>query len=81
MKLTERVLKEKKRNEQEKKDKTQFWQNEEDNMGYMYEDAPRWKPLNEDGGVFANKDDKSINTAPSVFERTTLFRVTNTDSL
>ena len=77
MKLTERVLNEEKRNLREKKKKKDFWENEEDNMGYMYEDAPKWMPLNEEGGVFANKDDKSINTAPSVFERTTLFRVTN----
>ncbi len=76
MKLTERVLNEGKRAIREKKDKKDFWENEEDNMGYMYEDAPKWKPLNEDEGVFANKDDKSINTAPSVFERTALFRVT-----
>ncbi len=76
MRLTERVLNEEKRSIREKKEKKVFWENEEDNMGYMYEDAPKWKPLNEDEGVFANKDDKSINTAPSVFERTTLFRVT-----
>jgi len=76
MRLTERVLNEEKRSIREKKEKKVFWENEEDNMGYMYEDAPKWKPLNEDEGVFVNKDDKSINTAPSVFERTTLFRVT-----
>lgn len=76
MRLTERVLNEEKRSIREKKEKKVFWENEEDNMGYMYEDAPKWKPLNEDEGVFANKDYKSINTAPSVFERTTLFRVT-----
>ncbi len=77
MKLTERVLNEEKRNNREKKDKAQFWQNEEDNMGYMYEDAPKWKPLNEDEGVFASKDEKSINTAPSIFDRTAVFRTSS----
>ena len=78
MKLTERVLRDEKRNLQEKKRKFDFWEDEADAMGYAYESPPKMRFLNEEQGVFANKDETSINTAPSVFDRTAIFR-TNKD--
>lgn len=80
MKLTERVLNEEKRNLNEKKRRDQFWQDEEDAQGYMYEDAPKWIPLNSKESAFTNKDDKSINTAESIFDRTAIFRVGTGDN-
>lgn len=53
---------------------------DEDEMGYAYQDEPALGFLNENPGVFANKDDeKAINTAKSVFDRQAVFRV-NSDS-
>ena len=51
-----------------------YYQDEPDGLAYM----PREKRpfLNEEKGVFASKD-KSLNTAPSVFDATAIFKVGN----
>ena len=79
MKLTERVLMDRKTQEREKKRKFNFWEDEADAMGYAYEKAPGIRFINAEKSVFDNKDDTSINTAPSVFDRTAIFR-TNTNN-
>ena len=43
--------------------------------GLMYKPWEKQPYLNEDKGVFAYKDEKSLNTAPSVFEATAIFKV------
>ncbi len=46
----------------------------------IYENRERQQPLNEYRGVFEKKDETSINTAPSVFEKGTIFRIRETDT-
>ena len=40
----------------------------------IYEERKVEEPLNENKGIYADEDLKSINTAPSVFEKGTIFR-------
>ena len=40
----------------------------------IYETRKKETPLNAYRGVFTEKDERSINTAPSVFEKGTLFK-------
>lgn len=78
MKLTERMLEGEKKEKRDEKRRADFWQNEEDSVGYMYEDDPKWEPLNRTRGVFARKDD-GIDTAENVFDRTAIFRTDLSD--
>ena len=48
-----------------------YYEDEPDWMEYM--ERSRAKALNREGGVFEVKDRLSLNTAPSVFERGTVF--------
>ena len=41
----------------------------------IYEERKVEEPLNENKGIYADEDLKSINTAPSVFEKGTIFRI------
>ena len=76
MRLTDRVLDNNKKWNREKKKELDVQQDvEEDDMGYAYDERPKWGYLNTDKGIFADDDNTSINTAPSVFERTAIFRV------
>jgi len=47
-------------------------EDEEDTLSYM--ERKKMPFLNEEEGVFAVKDTTSLNTAPSVFDRTAVFR-------
>ena len=47
-------------------------EDEEDTLSYM--ERKKMPFLNEDEGAFAVKDMTSLNTAPSVFDRTAVFR-------
>ena len=50
-----------------------YYQDEPDGMAYMpWEKRPF---LNEEKGVFASKEEKSLNKAPSVFDATAIFKV------
>ena len=40
----------------------------------IYHPRPKWGFLNDNKGVFDAKDVTSINTAPSVFDRTAIFK-------
>ncbi len=74
MQLTERMLRENR--ELEKKKNTQVVQYaEEDETGMMYMPRPATKFINSGESVFDNKDETSINTAKSVFDRTAIFTV------
>lgn len=74
MQLTERMLRENR--ELEKKKNTQVVQYaEEDETGMMYMPRPATKFINSGESVFDNKDQTSINTAKSVFDRTAIFTV------
>ncbi len=74
MQLTERMLRENR--ELEKKKNTQVVQYaEEDETGMLYMPRPATKFINSGESVFDNKDETSINTAKSVFDRTAIFTV------
>ena len=53
---------------------------DEDEETLMYRPAERRKFLNDSDDVFTQKDVKSLNTAPSVFDRCAVFKSVGTDS-
>ena len=74
--LTERVIDQQRKNKIEQNRRAYLRQDpEEDDMGYAYDEHKLSKPLNTQRSVFDNVDDKSINTAPSIFDRTAIFHV------
>ncbi|MBR3539381.1 MAG: hypothetical protein IKQ49_05510 [Eubacterium sp.] len=72
MGLDDRLFRELKKNEKAAADRDQYYAEEPDWM--IYEKRDREKPLNEYKGVYEVTDERSINTAPSVFEKGTIFR-------
>ena len=75
MRLEDRLFMENLRLNQEELKEAEIQQDpEEDEMGYAYADRPPFVFLNRDKGVFANPDEHSLNTAPSVFEKTAIFK-------
>ncbi len=82
MRFTDRIIEEqrKSRLQQERETDNQQDENQEDEMGLAYKPRPRMRFLNENRGIFDNKDDHSINTAPSIFERTAIFHVGDRDN-
>ncbi len=76
MRLTDRLLQANKDFNREQEKKTELQQDQDvDEMGYAYEDRPPNVFLNREKGVFAPNDDDALNTAPSIFDKTALFRV------
>ncbi len=73
MRLTDRVIKAQNDRRLAGERQTDLQQDDADEMGYAYREPPPFVFFNENKGVFANEDTTSINTAPSVFERTTVF--------
>ena len=71
MEIDERLLREMRKNEQAA-NRDPYYAEEPDWM--IYQKRERSAPLNEEGGIYRKKDDVSINTAPSVFEKGTIFR-------
>ena len=54
---------------------------EEDVGDYLMYDEPKWQGfINENRSVFDQKDDKSLNTAPNIFDRTAIFHTKREDS-
>ena len=75
MRLEDRLFLENQRLNQELAKEAEIQQDpEEDEMGYAYADRPPFVFLNRDKGAFANPDEHSLNTAPSVFEKTAVFK-------
>ena len=75
MLLTQRLLDNNRRINAENKKKNDIQQDQdEDEMGYAYEEPVKWGYLNDYKGVFADDDDNAINTAKSVFDRTAVFK-------
>ncbi len=56
-----------------KEDKSVVFEDEVDGY-YMYDTRKAFGDLNDYRGVFDTKDEKSLNTAPSVFDRTAIFK-------
>jgi hypothetical protein len=77
MELDDRLLRDMKRNEQAAQ-RDAYYADEPDWM--IYGKREREVPLNEYRGVFETKDETSINTAPSVFEKGTIFHTGKTGS-
>ena len=49
---------------------------DEDEMGYAYDEPIKWGYLNENKGIFHDDDDENaLNTAKSVFDKTAVFHV------
>ncbi len=59
--------------EKEKKRKREQQFIDDDEMGMAYMRRERMKPLDTDPGIFNQKDETSINTMKSVFDRTAIF--------
>ncbi len=76
MGLDDRLFRELKRNEKAAA-RDQYYAEEPDWM--IYEDRTRDIPLNEYKGIFDVTDEKSINRAPSVFDKGTIFRTGKTE--
>ena len=54
---------------------------EEDVGDYYMYDEPKWQGfINDNKSVFDKKDDRSLNTAPNVFDRTAIFHTKREDS-
>ena len=77
MRITDELLamhyKQSQREVRKKEDKSVVFEEDVDDY-YMYMDRKMVPYLNDEKGVFDTTDTKSINTAPSVFDRTALFR-------
>ncbi len=63
-----------------KEDKSVVFEDDVDGY-YMYMNREPSKFINEDKGVFDTTDMKSINTAPSVFDRTAIFHTKKDDTV
>ena len=75
MLLTQRLLDNNRRINAENKKKNDIQQDQdEDEMGYAYEEPVKWGYLNDYKGVFADDDDNAINTAKSIFDKTAIFK-------
>ena len=81
MRLTDRMIDEQRRNRLQSEKETDNQQDElqEDVTGMTYAPRPQWGFLNDYKGAFADTKGVGINTAPSVFEKGTLFRITRTE--
>ncbi len=77
MQLTDRMIKETQEldRQQKKRNAVINVEPDEDVETLTYMPRPAFKYLNEDKGAFDSKDETSINTAKSVFDRTAVFRV------
>ena len=75
MRLTDRMISAQNRDRLKKEREADFQQDDEDEMGYAYREPSPHVFLNRNPGVFEYKDTGSINTAPGVFEKTTVFHV------
>ena len=53
---------------------------DEDEETLMYKPAERRKYFNDSDDVFTQKDVKSLNTAPSVFDRGAIFKSVRPDN-
>ena len=83
MRITERLVKKTydMRQEEIKKKESKSMIFEEDVGDYYMYEEPKWQGfINDKRSVFDTKDDKSINTAPSVFDRTAIFHTKKEDS-
>jgi len=79
MRLTDRMIYETKKVNQQKKKENDIQQDQdEDETGMAYMPRPRMVPLNDYKGVFDHTDETSINTAKSVFDRTAVFHTNGT---
>lgn len=75
MLLSERLLQANREINRQEAKKIQIQQDQDDDeMGYAYSDRPPGLFLNQEKGVFAADDDHSLNKAPSIFDRTAIFR-------
>lgn len=63
---------EKKRKEADRKDRARRAADDEGDMDYVA--RPKWHYINDQSSVFDTKDETSINTMPSIFDRTAIFR-------
>ena len=76
MRITERLVKKNydQRQEEIKKKESRSMIFEDDVGDYLMYMEPKWQGfINDKSSVFDRKDDKSLNTAPSVFDRTAIF--------
>ncbi|MBR0146734.1 MAG: hypothetical protein IJM25_08755 [Eubacterium sp.] len=76
MEIDEELLREMRKNERSRQKEELYYAEEPDWM--IYQERKREVPLNEFGGIFQKKDETSINTAPSVFEKGTIFKTGKT---
>ncbi len=79
MRLTDRTIQNQNQRRLQGERQTDLQQDDADETGYAYSPAPPHVFLNENKGAFFSKDDTSINTAPSVFEKTTVFHVNQSE--
>ena len=84
MRITESLVKKtydmRQKEIREKEDKSVIFEDDVD--GYYMYDTPKWQGfINENRSVFDKKDDKSLNTAPSVFDRTAIFHTKKEDDI
>ena len=78
MRLTDRMMEEQHRNKRLEDQQTDRQQDQDDDeMGRAYEERPVRLPLNRERGAFVSKGMDGINTAPDIFERTTVFHVSS----
>ena len=76
MELDDRLIRDLRRNEKAAA-RDPYYADEPDWM--IYENRERDVPLNEYRGVFDQKDETSINKAPSIFEKGTIFKTGEAD--
>lgn len=78
MRFTDRVVSETNEKKRESEKKRAPFFNDDLNgteMGYAYDTPPKFIDLNSDESIFDKKDETSINTMKSVFDKTAVFRV------
>ncbi|MBQ7706658.1 MAG: hypothetical protein IJT72_02625 [Lachnospiraceae bacterium] len=75
--LSDRLMDANRRVNAETKRKIDIQQDQdEDEMGYAYDEPVNMGFINENKGIFVNNDDENaLNTAKSVFDKTAIFRV------
>lgn len=76
MELDDRLLRDIRKNERNSAQQDAYYADEPDWM--IYEERKREEPLNQYRGAFDVADERSINKAPSVFDKGTVFRTGDT---
>ncbi|MBR2186142.1 MAG: hypothetical protein IJ857_02260 [Lachnospiraceae bacterium] len=78
MGLEDRLVKDQQNTVKRAAEPDPYYETESDWLTYM--EREKTTPLNKNKGVFAEKEERSLNKRPSVFDETAIFRTGGTEN-